>query len=373
LSYDRYIGMPVAEVPTPALILDVAALERNVRTMGAACKARAKSWRPHGKSHKSPPIAHLQLAHGAAGICAAKLAEAEVFVHAGVKDVLITAPVIGGAKAERLLALYESAPELKIVADSSDNMHEIGAMAAANGQTVNVLIDVNVGQNRTGVDSPDEAVALARVIGNRPWLRLLGIQAYAGTHQHIVGFERRRAAELDSIERAITVRDALRAAGFPVHTISVGGTGTFRADLEAEGVTEIQPGSFGFMDAHYRSIGNETGADYTDFEPALTVMTTIISRPSRSRAITDGGNKALPTDEGLGTPVGLTGVSYRPGGDEYGILDVSKANQPLEVGDKLSFIPGHCDTTVNLFDRFYVARAGFVEAIWPVAARGCSE
>jgi D-serine deaminase-like pyridoxal phosphate-dependent protein len=373
LNYDRFLGLPVSEVPTPALVIDIAALKHNLVTMRDACAEQKRSWRPHGKSHKSPAIARLQLSYGAGGICAAKLGEAEVFVQAGVNDVLITAPVIGRHKIERLLALHASTPELKFVADSVVNVREVGSMAASHGRKLKVLIDVNVGQNRTGVDTPEDAVTLAREIGNQPALELDGIQAYAGTNQHIVGYDRRRDSEFEAIARAIRVRDALRSEGFSLETLSVGGTGTYKADLHAEGVTEIQPGSFIFMDSHYRSIGNEVGAVYSDFGQALTVMTTIISRPSRSRAITDGGNKALPTDEGLATTIGLSGAEYRPGGDEYGILEVRQANHRLAVGDKVSFVPGHCDTTVNLFDRFFVGLDGVVEAIWPIAARGHSE
>jgi D-serine deaminase-like pyridoxal phosphate-dependent protein len=270
LNYDRYLGLPVSEVPTPALVIDIAILESNLVTMRDACAEQKRSWRPHGKSHKSPDIARIQLSYGAGGICAAKLGEAEVFVEAGVNDVLITAPVIGRNKIERLLALHASAPELKVVVDSAVNVREIGSMAASHGGKVKVLIDVNVGQNRTGVDTPGDAVSLAREIGNQPALELAGIQAYAGTNQHIVGYERRRDSELEAIKRAVRVRDALRSEGYSPETLSVGGTGTYTADLQAAGVTEILPGSFILMESHYRSIGNEAGAVYTDFDQALT-------------------------------------------------------------------------------------------------------
>jgi len=370
MTYEGFVGQPLSEVPTPALLIDLDIFEKNMATMRDACKARGRLCRPHGKAHKSPIIAKKQLAYGAHGQCAAKLGEAEVLVHGGIADVLITAPVVGRRKIERLLALSEITPEIKVVVDSPQNISDLSAAALAKSRKLKVLIDVNVGQNRTGVDHPEDAAELARHIAKQPGVELAGIQAYGGSNQHIVAFENRREVELLSLERAVNARRAVEKAGFHVGILSVGGTGTYNIDTEVPEVTEIQPGSFIFMDAHYSSIGGPNSSEFTDFGNALSVYTTVISHPSKGRAITDGGNKALSTDESMPVPKGLTGVDYRPGGDEYGILSLKRPNRELSVGDKVDFIPGHCDTTVNLFNFFFGVRKGVVEAVWPIEGRG---
>ncbi len=370
MTLESFVGLPIAEIPTPALMIDLDIFEKNLVTMRDACKLAGRHCRPHGKAHKSPVIAKKQLEYGAHGQCAAKLGEAEVLVHGGIKDVLITAPVVGKRKIERLLALNAITPDIKVVADSESNLKDISAAAALQRTRIKVLIDVNVGQNRTGVDHPEDAVALAQMIAKEPGLELVGIQGYGGTNQHIVGFENRRAIELLALERAVAARRAVERAGFHVSILSVGGTGTYNIDTEIPEVTEIQPGSFIFMDAHYSSIGGRQDSRFADFGNSLSVYTTIISHPSKGRAITDAGNKALSTDESMPVPQGLTGVDYRPGGDEYGILDLKEPNLALNVGDKLDFIPGHCDTTVNLYNNFFAIRKGLVEAVWPIEGRG---
>jgi 3-hydroxy-D-aspartate aldolase len=370
MTYDEFVGQPLSEIPTPALLIDMDIFEKNLATMRDACKAQGRRCRPHGKAHKSPVVGKIQLEYGAHGLCAAKLGEAEVFVGGGISDVLVTAPVVGRRKIERLLALQQITPDIKVVSDSAENLTDLSTAASAKGRKLKVLVDVNVGQNRTGVDTPEEAVALAQHIAKQPGLEFAGIQAYGGNNQHIAAFENRKQIELLSMERAVAARRAVEKAGFPVGILSVGGTGTYNIDMEVPEVTEIQPGSFIFMDAHYSSIGGPHSADFTDFGNALSVYTTVISHPSKGRAITDGGNKALSTDESMPVPKGLTGIEYRPGGDEYGIITLKNPNRPLPVGDKVEFIPGHCDTTVNLFNVFFAIRKGVVEAVWPIPGRG---
>jgi 3-hydroxy-D-aspartate aldolase len=369
-TLEQYIGLPISEIPTPALMIDLDTFESNLARMSEYCKARGKFYRPHAKAHKSSVIGKIQLEYGAQGHCAAKLGEAEVLVSGGLRDFLITAPIVGRRKIERLLILNSIAPEIKIVADSAVNLGEISRMSGALGSKVKVLIDVNVGQDRTGVDSAQQAVGLAMMIEKAPGLELAGIQAYCGTNQHVVGYATRREMELASLERAVMVRRALEGAGFQVGILSVGGTGTYNIDTEIPEVTEIQPGSYIFMDAHYSRIGSPDSLRFDDFGNSLSVYTTIISHPVKDRAVTDGGNKALSTDEGVSVPVGLNGALYRPGGDEYGILDLQDSSRGLNVGDKLEFIPGHCDTTVNLHDHYFGIRNGMVESIWPVEGRG---
>ena len=367
--YAEFLSASIDELPTPALLIDLDIFERNLKTMQDACRSQNGKYRPHGKAHKSSIVGKKQLAAGAEGLCAAKLGEAEVFVKGGIKDVLITTAVVGRRKIQRLLALAEVAPAVKVVADSTRNLDDLHAAATAAKRTLTVLVDVNVGQNRTGVDTPGDAVAVAQHLAKLPSLRLGGIQAYAGMNMHVVGFQNRRDASMMALERALAARSALEKAGFAIPILSVGGTGTYNIDLKVPGVTEIQPGSYLFMDAHYRSIGGEHSETFSDFGTSLSVLTTVISR-AQGRAITDGGNKSLSTDESMPAPKGLTGVAYRPGGDEHGIIVLKNPNRDLQVGEKVEFVPGHCDTTVNLHNVFFGVRKGIVESVWPVEARG---
>lgn len=365
----EFVGAPVEELPTPALMIDLDIFERNLATMRDACRSERGNYRPHGKAHKSAVIGKLQLAAGASGLCAAKLGEAEVFVRGGIRDVLITTAVVGRRKIQRLVALAAQAPEIKVVSDSTRNLDDLSGAAAAAKRTITVLVDVNVGQNRTGVDTAAEAVAVVRHLTKLPSLTFGGVQAYAGMNMHVAGFQNRRDASLMALDRALAAKAALEKAGFALPILSAGGTGTYNIDLKVPGVTEIQPGSYIFMDTHYRAIGGEQSEQFTDFGTSLSVLTTVVSR-AKGRAITDGGNKALSTDESMPVPKGVTGVDYRPGGDEHGILALRNPNRALEVGEKVEFLPGHCDTTVNLHNVFFAVRKGIVEAVWPVEARG---
>lgn len=370
MRYDEFLRQSIAELPTPALLIDLDIFERNLATMAEACRRRGTRLRPHGKAHKSPVIGKQQLDGGAIGLCAAKLGEAEVLVGGGILDVLITAPVVGRRKIARLMRLLAATPQIKVVADDEQNIKELSEAAQASGRRLKVLVDVNVGQNRTGVDRADEAAALATLIAREKGLEFEGVQAYGGSNMHVVGFENRKAASLQALERAIAARQAIEKAGLPVRILSVGGTGTYNIDAGYPGVTEIQPGSYIFMDAHYRSIGSETSEMFSDFGTSLSVLATIISRPAKGRAITDAGNKALSTDEGLPALKDSKGISYRPGGDEYGILSLTDPARDFTVGDKVEFIAGHCDTTVNLHDVFFGVRKEIVEAVWPIEGRG---
>ncbi len=367
-----FVGRRIEELPTPALLIDLPTFEQNLVCMADFFRARRVGFRPHGKTHKCPIIARRQLASGALGICAAKLGEAEVFAAGGLADILITTEVVGKPKIDRLVALVETTPTVKVVVDNAQNVADLGQAARARGVRLKVLIDVNVGQNRTGVDRPVDVVALSQAIAREPALEFIGLQAYAGHNMHIIGYENRRAASLRALDRAAAAREVLERGGFRVQIFSVGGTGTYSIDVDFPGVTEIQPGSYIFMDAHYRRIGGQGTELYTDFGNALTVLTTVISRVS-GRAVTDGGNKVLPTDEDLPEPKDLRGATYRPGGDEHGILSLTAPSRDLTVGAKVEFIPGHCDTTVNLFDVFFGVRDGVVDCVLPIEARGRSD
>lgn len=369
-QYRGFLRKSVKELPTPALLIDLDIMERNLQALGSYMKGRPVSFRPHGKAHKSPAIGKLQLASGAKGLCAAKLGEADVLIRGGVRDVLITAEVVGRVKIERLMALLTLTPDVKAVVDNEQNAIDLSNAALTSKRKLKVAIDVNVGQNRTGLSTPDEVVALAQVIAKQKGLELIGLQGYGGNNQHTVGFENRKARELASNERVVAARQALEKAGFAVQMVSVGGTGSYNIDADYPGVTEIQPGSYIFMDSHYNKIGGRDKPEFSEFGNSLSVLTTVISRAVSGRAIVDAGGKALSTDESVPEPMDLTGATFGVAGDEYGSLRLQNPSRELKVGDQVQIMPGHCDTTVNLHNVYFAVRNGTVEHVWPIEGRG---
>jgi D-serine deaminase-like pyridoxal phosphate-dependent protein len=369
-QYRGFLRKSVKELPTPALLIDLDIMERNLQALGSYMKGRPVSFRPHGKAHKSPAIGKLQLASGAKGLCAAKLGEADVLIRAGIRDVLITAEVVGRVKIERLMALLALTPDVKAVVDNEQNAIDLSNAALTSKRKLKVAIDVNVGQNRTGLSTPDEVVALAQVIAKQKGLELIGLQGYGGNNQHTVGFENRKARELASNERVVAARQALEKAGFAVQMVSVGGTGSYNIDADYPGVTEIQPGSYIFMDSHYNKIGGRDKPEFSEFGNSLSVLTTVISRAVSGRAIVDAGGKALSTDESVPEPMDLTGATFGVAGDEYGSLRLQNPSRELKVGDQVQIMPGHCDTTVNLHNVYFAVRNGAVEHVWPIEGRG---
>jgi 3-hydroxy-D-aspartate aldolase len=365
-------GKSVEEIPTPALIIELDPFERNLARMQQHFDAHPHGYRPHGKAHKTPVIGALQIAHGALGQCAGKIGEAEVLAAGGMNDILITSEVVGVGKIERLMNLAAARRILQVV-DHPRNVEDLARAAAARSLTLDVLVDVNVGQNRTGVLPGQPAVELAQEVARHRSLRLRGIQGYGGHIMHIDGYENRLAAQQRAMQLVGDTRTALERAGFAIDVVSVGGTGTYRIDTQFPWVTECQPGSYIFMDSHYSSIGGPDGPAYNDFANSLFVVATVISAPDKARRIVDAGQKILSTDAGPGRLRDITGVDYRPGGDEHGILTLNAPSSAIELGDRLTLVPSHCDTTVNLHDRFFAIRKGVVEAVWPVAARGMSQ
>jgi 3-hydroxy-D-aspartate aldolase len=359
------------DIPTPALLLDLDAFASNITTMAAHLKARAKGFRPHGKTHKCPQVARALIDAGAVGCCAARLAEAEVFASHGIPGLLITTAVIGRDKIARAVALAQRAPDTMFCVDDPANARELNAAAQAAGITVLVAIDLYFG--RTGVPPGEPALALARVITSLKHLTLAGLQSYDGEAAHTTPFEARRARTNGSMAQAVETRALIERDGIPCPMITGGSTGTYRFDADNPGMTELQPGSFVFMDVDYGRIGGPDGPEYRDFKNALTVVTTVVSRPP-GFAIVDGGYKAFATDRPFGPrPVDLPGVEYGWAGDEHGRLILTGAPREVNVGDRLEFIPPHCDPTVNLYDQLYVLRGDRVEDVWPIAARGKSQ
>lgn len=359
------------DIATPALLLDLDAFESNIATMAAHLRVRGKGFRPHGKTHKCPAVARALIEAGAVGCCAARLAEAEVFADHGIPGLLITTAVIGRDKIARAVALAKRAPDTMFCVDDAANARELNAAAKAAEVTVLVAIDLYFG--RTGVMPGAPALTLARVIATLKHLTLVGLQSYDGEAAHTTPFEARQLRTDGSMAQAIATKAMIERDGIACPMITGGSTGTYRFDSENPGMTELQPGSFVFMDLDYGRIGGPGGPEYRDFKNALTVVTTVVSRPP-GFAIVDGGYKAFSTDRPFTPrPVDLPGVTYGWAGDEHGRLSLAEAQREVKLGERLEFIPPHCDPTVNLYDSIYALRGDRVEAVWPIAARGKSQ
>ncbi|HYC44696.1 MAG TPA: DSD1 family PLP-dependent enzyme [Burkholderiales bacterium] len=361
------VGMPLEEVDTPALLLDLDAFEGNLRRLTDSLAGRTVKVRPHAKSHKCPQIALRQMALGAVGVCCQKVSEAEALVEGGVPDVLIANEIVGATKLKRLAALAKQA-RVAVCADNEANVRELDAAAKAFGVKLDVLVEVNVGANRCGVEPGEPAAALAKRIAASPNLRFAGLQAYHGRAQHLRKVEERRAAIEDAVERVVRTKKLLSDAGIACPKVTGAGTGTYMFETASNVYDELQAGSYIFMDADYaRNDWTESGIPR--FEHSLFVWATVMSRPSGERAIVDAGLKASSVDSGMPRIADPGPAQYIKASDEHGVIEVNGA-QGFEVGQKLKLIPGHCDPTVNLYNEYICVRAGRVEAIWPITARG---
>ena len=358
---------PRADLPTPALVIDRAALERNIARMAAFASARGIALRPHAKTHKSSEIGRRQLAAGAAGLCCAKLGEAEALAADGLANLHLTSPVVAPAAIARLVALHGRSEGLSVVADHPASVRQLAA-ANAGGRPLPVFIDVDPGNHRTGVASPAAAVALAAEIAAAEKLTLAGVQYYCGPQQHIRSFAERRAAIVERTDYLRTVLDALRAAGHGIPVVTGGGTGTFAIDAELGVLTELQAGSYAFLDREYGDCELAVG-DAPRFEPALFLDATVISANAAGLVTVDAGLKALASD--AGSPVVIGGGRYAFMGDEHGAV-FSEGGALPGLGGRITLQPGHCDPTVNLHDSYQVIDGEQVTELWPVTARGRS-
>ncbi|MCW5603183.1 MAG: DSD1 family PLP-dependent enzyme [Burkholderiales bacterium] len=366
-SLPAAIGMPLAEVDTPCLILELDAFERNLRRLPDSLAGRGVKVRPHAKSHKCPQIALRQIALGAVGVCCQKVSEAEALVDGGVGDVLIANEVVGAPKLKRLAALAKRA-HLAVCADDAGNVAALDAAAREAGIHLDVLVEIDVGAGRCGVEPGEPALRLARAITACANLRFAGLQAYHGSAQHLRRVEERRAAIESAVAKVCATTALFDKAGIPCEKVTGAGTGTYLFEAASSIYHEIQPGSYIFMDADYAK-NDWTESGIPRFEHSLFVWTTVMSRPAPDRAIVDAGLKASSVDSGMPRVANITDVEYVKASDEHGVLRL-RDPAALAVGDKLKLIPGHCDPTVNLYDNLVCLRDGRVEAIWPVAARG---
>lgn len=363
-----YPGMREEEVDTPALIVDLDAFEANLDRMAALIAPTGARLRAHAKTHKSPVIAHWQRQRGAVGQCVQKVAEAEVLAWGGIDNILVTNQVVGTRKLARFVALAGMA-EVAICVDDIRQIEALESMAADAGRRVGVLVEIDVGMNRCGVAPGAPAVLLAQRIARSKHLIFKGLQAYHGAAQHLRTPDARETAI--GAAAALTVRtlDALREQGLRCDIVGGAGTGTFEYELQSGIYTEIQAGSYCFMDADY---ARNHGGHAAGFQHALFILGTVMSQTRDGAAVVDVGLKAVATDSGLPLVANREGVLFAGASDEHGTLrwDAGAYGQAVSYGEKLRLIPGHCDPTVDRYDWYVGVRKGRVETVWPVAARG---
>ena len=363
-----FIGMHKTELDTPALLIDLDIMEANIETMANYFSTVTADLRPHVKTHKTPIIAHKQIAAGAIGVTCAKLGEAEAVIHAGIRDVLIANQVVGTQKIARLINLAKHS-EIMVAVDNPDNVQAISEAAAAKGATVRMLVEVNIGMNRCGVEPGKPALVLAEQIQQSPNLIFEGLMGYEGhTVAKPIRSERDTAARA-AMQQLVEAKHYLEKHGVQVSIMSGGGTGTFNITGSIPEMTEVQAGSYVLMDSTY---GNVEGVG-DHFDCALSVLATVVSRPNVDRVIVDTGLKVLAKEFGIPQPTDVNGIEMTGLSEEHGTLQVSDANVSLKPGDTLEILPTHCCTTVNLHDRYYGIRNGIVESVWEITARGRSQ
>lgn len=367
------VGHGVATLDTPALVLDLDAMERNLRRMADWARARGLRLRPHAKMHKSAELARLQMAHGAVGVCVQKTDEALALAHAGVADIFISNEVIAPAKLLRLArAVRELPTRFGLAVDSEHGVHALVSALRQAGveghERIDVCIEIDVGHGRCGVPPGPAALALARLVTAAPVLRFAGLHAYHGRAQHQRSDAERHATIAQAAQAVTATRQTLEAAGIAVPVVTGAGTGSFVHEAASGVWNEIQPGSYLFLDADYAA--NEASPDAPAFEHALFVKAQVISR-SADRAVCDAGHKSHAIDTGLPTVWLPQGLSFGNGGDEHGVL---RGEHLPELGETVWLVPNHCDPTVNLHEALVGVRgglsAGVVERLIRVDARG---
>jgi len=361
---------------TPALVLDLDAFERNLDRMMTHCRAAGLGLRPHAKTHKSVEIARRQLAAGAVGICVAKLGEAEAMGAGGIESVLITSPVVKEDGIRRLMDLNDRIADLMVTVD---NIHNAEALARAASperggeRPLKVIVDLDVGLHRTGIAPGEGAAQLAELVSASPGLKFMGLQAYAGHLMHVADYAERREKSLDAMKQLGDMRDMLRERSISCEILTGGGTGTWDIDPEAGVLTDLQAGSYLFMDTEYNAVHQKAG-DAQAFETSLTIQTTVVSANTPGIATTDAGIKSMATDQkdiaiASGVP---EGTGYFLFGDEQGGLMFPDKDTGLAPGSVLNLETPHCDPTVNLYDCYHVVKDGTLVDIWPVDTRGRS-
>ncbi len=367
------VGISKWDLDTPALCVDLDAFEQNLARLQAAVTKHGIASRPHAKTHKSADIARLQLKAGAIGVCTAKLSEAEALFAEGIEPICMTTANLSPRKIRRAMQLAKVNRQFIQAVDEEQNARHLSDAAREAGVTADVVIDVAVG-TRTGIPAGDDALALATLVDTLPGLTLRGLLAYDGGAQHVKGFTERRARALGGMEAAAATREAMQRSGLDTGIFSGGGTGTYGVQHLTPGFTDVQVGSYVFMDMQYLAIGSENGdAVYKDFTPSLTVVATILNNRFPNRLTTDAGAKALTINVPRAGVVGEPGMDYNAGSDEFGVITFTETVRDYKMGDRIEMIVPHCDPVVNLYDQIYAIRKDRVEAVWQVTARGRSQ
>ena len=364
-------GMDEADIQTPALVLDLDALERNIKKMGDYAKAHGMRHRVHGKMHKSVDVAKLQESlGGAVGVCCQKVSEAEVFARGGIKDVLVSNQVRDPRKIDRLAQLPKLGARTIVCVDDIDNVPELSEAAVRHGTTIECFIEMDVGAGRCGVIGAENVLDIAKAIDAAPNLKFTGIQAYQGAMQHMDSYEDRKAKIDAAVAMVQDAIDLLEPAGLKPELVSGGGTGSYYFESNSGVFNELQCGSYAFMDADYGRILDKDGnrIDQGEWENAFFILTSVMSHAKADKAIVDAGLKAQSVDSGLPVIFGRDDVEYVKCSDEHGV--VADPDAVLKVNDKLRLVPGHCDPTANVHDWYVGVRNGKVETVWPVSARG---
>ncbi len=363
------IGTPLDEVATPSLIIDLDAFERNVAYMRDFAAKSGMRLRAHAKTHKSADIARYQIEHGGAcGICCQKLSEAEALAAEGIHDILISNQVVDPAKLDRLAQLAGKA-RIIVCIDDASVVPALSTAAGRHGTTVECLVEINCGANRCGVEPGDAAVTLADRIASAPGLVFAGLQSYQGSAQHIRDFGERRSAIEAAVEKTRMTIDMLKAHGLDCGIVGGAGSGTYYFESASGLYNEMQCGSYIFMDADYGRVQNADGGFISEFDNALFVLTSIMSKARSGFAVCDAGLKAHSIDSGPPRIHGRDDLECTSFSDEHSVI--RDPDDTLKLHDRLKLIPGHCDPTCNLYDWYVGVRGGYVECHWPVTARGC--
>ncbi|MEO0485708.1 MAG: 3-hydroxy-D-aspartate aldolase BhcC [Pseudomonadota bacterium] len=364
-------GMDEADIQTPSLVLDLDALERNIKKMGDYAAAHGMRHRVHGKMHKSVDVAKLQVElGGAVGVCCQKVSEAEVFARGGIKDVLVSNQVRDPAKIDRLARMPKLGARTICCVDDLANVADLSAGATKHGTEIECLVEIDCGAGRCGVTTTPAVVEIAQAIDAADGLKFAGIQAYQGAMQHMDSYEDRAAKIAVAVAQVKDAVDGLAAVGLDCDIVGGGGTGSYYFESNSGVYNELQCGSYAFMDADYGRILDKDGKriDQGEWENALFILTSVMSHAKVDKAIVDAGLKAQSVDSGLPVIFGRDDVEYIKCSDEHGV--VMDPDGVLKVNDKLKLVPGHCDPTCNVHDWYVGVRGGKVETLWPVSARG---
>lgn len=361
----------IEDLPTPSLLLDEALLDANIARMAEHLSKSNKQPRPHAKTHKCPLISRRQIAAGAVGVCVAKISEAFVQASAGIEDILVTSPLTTVDRVPVIAETLARAPQLKLAVDSTLALEVATAAAEHAQQTLGVVLDIDIEMGRTGNRDAQELLALAQRVSDHPLLTLCGVQHYAGHLQHVEDFSERQERSLASWQGALAIAEQLRDAGHALDIVTGGGTGSYDIDNKIDDITDLQVGSYVFMDVEYLKIGAANNQPRLPFEPSLMIQASAISQPVSGVVTLDSGYKAMASETVAPEFMDLPGARFKFAGDEQGVAILAKGSQEPVLGRKFRMISPHCDPTVNLYDYYWVHKDGYAHSLWPITGRGC--